>query len=104
MKLKGLVEMFKGGPDGVVVESEAEAEERRRCAGRENGCRWLAFAIIAFWIGVAALIYSCNAHAGTQVYLEDERDLGNGYKLCIYSEGVTITRRDYQLCPISIEV
>lgn len=102
MKLKGMVEMFKGGPDGIVVESEAE--ERRRRADRATGCRWLALAIIAFWIGVAALIYSCNAHAGVLVFLEDEQDLGNGYKLCIYSEGVIITRRDYQLCPLSIEV
>ena len=67
--------------------------------------RTMLFALILFWVAVAGLIYSCVADAaGRQVYLEDEQDLGNGYKLCIYSEGVTITRRDYQLCPLSIEV
>lgn len=40
--------------------------------------------------------------AMAQVYLERERDLGNGYKLCIYSEGVTITVRSHDLCPLSI--
>jgi hypothetical protein len=41
---------------------------------------------------------------GIQVYLEDEEDLGNGMKLCIYTEGVTITVRDSQLCPLSIRI
>lgn len=69
--------------------------------------RWLAWGLIVFWvlvIGGIALLYSCKAEARTQVYLEDERDLGNGYKLCIYSEGITITKPSHQLCPISIEV
>lgn len=70
-----------------------------------RGCRWFVLGLLAFWFAVALMVYSCVADAaGRQVYLEDEQDLGNGYKLCIYSEGVTITRRDYQLCPLSIEV
>jgi hypothetical protein len=42
--------------------------------------------------------------AGRQVYLEGEDDLGNGYKHCIYSEGVVITIPSHRLCPLSIEV
>jgi len=75
--------------------------------GYEPPPRWLAWSIIVFWalvIGGIGLLYSCRADARTQVYLESEQDLGNGYKLCVYSEGVTITRRDSQLCPLSIEV
>jgi hypothetical protein len=55
------------------------------------------------WLLLGFSVGKCLA-SGRQVFLEDEQDLGNGYKLCIYSEGVTITRRDYQLCPLSIEV
>jgi len=71
------------------------------------GVRWLALCMLAFWVCVifgALALYSCNAQARTQVYLEQERDLGNGYKLCIYNEGVTITVPAYRLCPISINV
>jgi len=69
--------------------------------------RWLAWGLIVFWalvIGGIMLLYSCQAEAGIRYFLEDERDLGNGYKLCIYGEGVTITRPSHQLCPLSIEV
>jgi hypothetical protein len=51
---------------------------------------------------IASLFYWYVASAA-QVYLEDEKDLRNGYKLCIYSEGVTITVPSYKLCPISID-
>lgn len=50
------------------------------------------------------LFYWHVASAKMLVFLEDERDLGNGHKLCIYSEGITITVPSYKLCPISIEV
>jgi hypothetical protein len=81
-------------------------DEPDRIEGFEPiGCRWIAAGMLAFWLAVAALVYACNASAaGRRVYLEDERDLENGFKLCIYSEGITITRPSYQLCPISIEV
>lgn len=38
------------------------------------------------------------------VFLIGERDLGNGHKLCIYDEGITITIPSYKVCPVSIEV
>ena len=103
MKLKGLVEMF-GDQPGIVVESEASA--RRRRTDRAIGWRWLGVGIILFWAAVfGGVLYSCEARAeGTQVYLEGEDDLGNGFKLCHYSEGVTITLRDSQLCPLSIRI
>lgn len=72
-----------------------------------KGCQKLVWGMIVFWlavIGGIALLYSCQAEARTQVYLEDEEDLGNGYKLCIYSEGVVITVPSYRLCPISTTV
>jgi hypothetical protein len=70
--------------------------------------RWLAWGLLVFWalvIGGVGLLYSCQVKAdGFQVYLEGEDDLGNGFKLCHYTEGVTITVRDSQLCPLSIKV
>jgi hypothetical protein len=83
-------------------EPDAKAEERDPLS-----TRCLAWGMIAFWacvLGGIALLYACNAHAATQVYLEDEQDLSNGYKLCIYSEGVTITVASHRLCPLSITV
>jgi hypothetical protein len=54
---------------------------------------------------ICAIMWWREASAyGRQVYLEDERDLGNGMKLCIYSEGVTITVASHRLCPLSIEI
>jgi hypothetical protein len=82
-------------PDATPVERNA------------SSIRCLALSMLAFWVCVifgALALYSCNAQARTQVYLEQERDLGNGYKLCIYNEGVTITVPAYRLCPISINV
>jgi hypothetical protein len=46
----------------------------------------------------------CAEARGFQVYLDGEEDLGNGYKLCHYSEGVTITVESHRLCPLSINV
>jgi hypothetical protein len=70
--------------------------------------RALLIGLILFWVAVIGgigLLYSCQAKAeGFQVYLEGEDDLGNGFKLCHYTEGVTITVRDSQLCPLSIKV
>jgi len=60
---------------------------------------WLAL-LFVFW-----LLWLNEASAqGRMVFLESERDLGNGFKLCVYTEGVTITVASYKLCPISIEV
>ena len=97
MKLRGLVEMFVSKDHG---EPPYEGPRDLR------GCRIVAWSMILFWLAViAGVMYSCRADAaGYQVYLEDERDLGNGFKLCVYSEGVTITRPSHQLCPLSIEV
>ena len=67
--------------------------------------RWLAWGLIVFWalvIGGIALLYSCRADAGMTVYLEGEDDLGNGFKLCHYTEGYTITIQSHKLCPLSI--
>jgi hypothetical protein len=50
------------------------------------------------------LLLATAAHAGRQVYLESERDLGNGMKLCIYSEGAAITIASHRLCPLNIHV
>jgi len=33
--------------------------------------------------------------------LEGERDLGNGFKLCMYDDGSAFTVKDWQLCPLS---
>jgi hypothetical protein len=70
--------------------------------------RPLACGVIVFWAAVIlgiGLLYSCSAKAdGMQVYLEGEDDLGNGFKLCHYSEGVTITVAATKLCPLSIAI
>ena len=50
------------------------------------------------------LYWTVGSAAGRQVYLEDEQDLGNGFKLCIYSEGVTITVASHRLCPLNVEI
>lgn len=55
-------------------------------------------------LAVAAAMLPLGADAAGRVYLESERDLGNGYKHCIYSDGVVITIQSHQLCPLSIEV
>lgn len=88
-----------------------EYTEPDRIEGHEPDPRWcrlLLLGVTLFYTLVfagIALLWSCQADAyGRLVFLEDERDLGNGFKLCIYSEGVTITRPSYSLCPISIEV
>jgi hypothetical protein len=88
-----------------------EYDEPDRIKGNEPNPRWVRYLVLgfaAFWATIIlgiALIWSCSADAqGRLVFLEDERDLDNGLKLCIYSEGVTITIPSYQLCPISIEV
>lgn len=64
---------------------------------------WFAafFAIMTlFW-----LLWLTEASAqGRMVFLEGERDLGNGMKHCIYSEGVVITIPSYKLCPLSIDI
>lgn len=96
---------------GKFIAKPGEHDEPDVIPGSEpspNGCRMLAWGMIAFWalvIGGIALLYSCRADAaGRQVYLEGEDDLGNGYKLCHYSEGVTITIQSHKLCPLSINV
>jgi hypothetical protein len=109
MKLKGLVEMFKSREiDGIIVMDEDEADQRRRWRdGRPTGCSYVAVSCVVIWtLFIGLIFHSCTARAdsGVQVYLEDEQDLGNGWKLCIYSEGVTITKPDYELCPISIRL
>lgn len=85
-----------------MSEWERMKEEENRRAARRG-----ILALLAFWtvlITIALLLLPYCAEARSQVYLEDEQDLGNGYKLCIYSEGVTITVPAYRLCPISINV
>lgn len=62
-----------------------------------------AAAILALFLFFLFYWYEASA-SGRQVYLEDERDLGNGMKLCIYSEGVTITVASHRLCPLSVEI
>ena len=93
------------------VMKSGEHDEPDKIPGHEPtpfGCRLLLLGVTLFYTLVfagIALLWSCQANAyGRLVFLEDERDLGNGFKLCIYSEGVTITRPSYSLCPISIEV
>jgi len=70
-----------------------------------RGCRYLAAGVAVFWalviLGIA-LLYSCRADAGMLLFLEGEDDLGNGYKLCHYTEGYTITIQSHKLCPLSI--
>lgn len=75
------------------------------------GCLLLLFILGAIIEGAAVfalyLLWTGQAEArplAMQVYLEGEQELGNGYKLCIYSEGVTITVPSHQLCPLTIEV
>jgi hypothetical protein len=67
-----------------------------------SGVRLAVLLLVLIWTALIAGVLPYCAHAATQVYLEDEQDLGNGYKLCIYSEGVTITVQSYRLCPLSI--
>jgi hypothetical protein len=56
--------------------------------------------MILFWV-----LWLNEASAqGRMVFLEGERDLGNGFKHCIYSEGVVITIPSWKLCPVSIEI
>jgi hypothetical protein len=63
------------------------------------------FTIFCLWILlICSLMWAAELMAAEQVYLESERDLGNGKKLCIYSEGVVITIPSHQLCPMSIRV
>lgn len=67
--------------------------------------RPLVLGMAAFWAAIIlgiTLLYSCNAEAGMVVYLEGEDDLGNGFKLCHYTEGYTITIQSHKLCPLSI--
>jgi len=67
--------------------------------------RALLIGLILFWVAVIlgiALLYSCRADAGMLLFLEGEDDLGNGYKLCHYTEGYTITIQSHKLCPLSI--
>jgi len=70
-----------------------------------EGCRWIVLGMLAFWAAVilgVALLWSCRAEAGMVVYLEGQDDLGNGFKLCHYTEGYTITIQSHKLCPLSI--
>lgn len=70
-----------------------------------DGCGKLVAMLILGWASIALLVYSCTTFAdGVLVFLEGEDDLDNGYKLCHYSEGITITVPSHKLCPISIEV
>jgi hypothetical protein len=69
-----------------------------------DGCGKLIATTFLVWAAIALLVYSCMAYATMQVYLEGEDDLGNGYKLCRYSEGITITVASHKLCPLSINV
>jgi hypothetical protein len=50
------------------------------------------------------IFYWTVGTAATQYYLESERDLGNGLKQCIYTEGYVFTVQSYQLCPLTIRV
>ena len=52
--------------------------------------------------GAQDLLLTVNLELGAP--LEDEKDLRNGYKLCIYSGGYTITIPNYKICPISLDV
>ena len=48
------------------------------------------------------ILYCAVTSANTQYYLESERDLGNGLKLCIYTEGMTLTVKSHELCPLTV--
>lgn len=67
------------------------------------GC---TFAILALCLlAIAAFLWANEAMSmGRMVFLEGERDLGNGMKHCLYTEGVVITIPSYKLCPLSVEV
>lgn len=69
------------------------------------GFRAMVLGLLAFWLIAFAGIWYCTADAaGRAVYLESEEDLGNGFKLCVYSEGVVITIPSHGLCPISTDI
>lgn len=59
---------------------------------------------IGWALGLLLAVSCAPSDARTQVYLESETDLGNGYKNCNYSEGVVRTIPAHQLCPLTIEV
>lgn len=90
---------------GIIVSPPLQRSEDPPGYVPMQGCRWLAWGIVAFWVAVIlgiGLLYSCRADAGMVVYLEGEDDLGNGFKLCHYTEGYTITIQSHKLCPLSI--
>lgn len=64
--------------------------------------RYLKNTLLCAALFVFFIFYWTVGFAATQYYLEDERDLGNGLKLCIYSEGYTLTVQAHKLCPLSI--
>lgn len=70
---------------------------------KESNCAFNSAAILFLFL-FFLFYWTVGSAAGRQVYLESERDLGNGMKLCIYSEGVTITVASHRLCPLSIEI
>jgi hypothetical protein len=59
----------------------------------------LVIALFAFFV---FYWYVGTAEAAMDHYLQEERDLGNGYKLCIYDQGITITVKSHELCPLRI--
>jgi hypothetical protein len=73
---------------------------------KRQGTRLALLLLALVWATIIAAVLLalpyCAQARGLQVYLEAEEDLGNGYKLCHYSEGVTITVESHRLCPLSI--
>jgi len=57
---------------------------------------------LMLFLFLASVFYWYVASAATQYYLQEEKDLQNGLKLCIYTEGMTVTVKSHQLCPLTI--
>lgn len=69
----------------------------------DNGCTFVIVALCL--LAIAAFMWANEAMSmGRSVFLEGERDLGNGMKHCLYTEGVVITIPSYKLCPLSVEI
>jgi hypothetical protein len=98
-------DLWRDGIPGVIAD---EPREPRRITKRSTiWDLWAsAICVVLIMLVMYASVRSCTAHAEGvyQVYLVDEQELGNGFKACIYDEGVTITVRDSQLCPLSITI
>ena len=62
----------------------------------------IGYVLALAFLAVVALSLMGTAHAGMTLFLEGEDDLGNGFKLCHYTQGYTITIASHRLCPLSV--